>query len=106
MSKLFVFGLIIIISCYALSTYQHEQVHVLNNTAVGYGSEIKLNMDQNNFAIGTYKTGEFKRDLTNYELAQNYNEAINYNLTPLLMGIMLIIFLGFIDISTKLGELK
>ena len=105
MHNWFIFvGVFVMIACFGLGTYQHELVHVQNNEAVGCESNIYFGIYKGLPAIGVQRIGEFKEDMTNYELAQSFNEAIGYNLNPLLIGLMLTMFLGFFYIGEKVNK--
>jgi len=104
LSNWFIFiGLFVMIACFGLGTYQHELVHVQNNNVVGFDSELKIGLYNGLPAVGTQRVGEQTREMSNYELSQSFNEAIGYNLTPLLMGIIMTLFIGFIYIGEKVS---
>jgi len=92
------------LSCCGISVYQHELVHVQNNKTVGYESNMKLGLYQGLPAVGVQRLGEQTREMNNYELAQSFNEAIGYNLNPLLIGIMMTLFIGFFYLGEKVSK--
>jgi len=102
----FIIGTLLILSVFGLSTYQHELVHVFAYQKVGVETSIQLKDYQGIPAIATIHETKPIRDLTNLELANSYNESINYNLAPLLIGIMTMIFLGFAYIGKEIGDKK
>lgn len=107
MNKKFIyFGILIIFTCVSLSIYQHELNHIFINEKVGIDSKLIFGFKDYIPAVGVQRLGEAQNKLSNLELAHSFNESINYNLTPLLIGIMLIIFLGFIHIVENIKELK
>jgi len=97
MKSFFVFGVLLMLLCFGLGVYQHEMVHVINNSKAGMQSYFVVNA----LGVATVNDQNFQRDLTNLELAQSFNESVSYNLWAPLFGIMAMVFLGFIFIGTK-----
>jgi hypothetical protein len=84
------------------TTYFHEMVHVITNDSVGIESETKFALYDGWLpAVGIQRIGLAKRDLNNYEVIHLQNEIINYNITPMLFGLMITMFLGFVYVGEK-----
>lgn len=97
---------VLLLAC-VIGLYGHEQVHILVNNQTGQNSTLKFGLYDGWLpAIGVEKTGAVESDLTNAELAHSFNESINYNLTPLLFGIMMVLIMGFSEVLKKLDVKK
>ena len=89
------FSLVIMLLMMGVSLYQHELAHETFNTKFGIESEWIYEWDR----IGIRSYGEQPETL---KLMHGINEAVSYNLAPLVSGIMLIIFCGFLYIGMKI----
>lgn len=106
-SNFFVFGLVVILALGLGIVFLHEQVHVFINNGTGQDSRIVFGVYDGFIPfVGVEKTGAVERDLTNAEIAHSFNESINYNLTPLLFGLMLLTVMGFSEVLKKMDVKK
>lgn len=99
----FVFGLVVILALGLGTVFLHEQVHVFVNEGTGQDSRLVFGVYDGFIPfVGVEKTGAVERDLTNAEIAHSFNESINYNLTPLLFGLMLLTVMGFSEVLKRM----
>jgi len=91
----FVLGIVTIFLMMGVSLYQHELAHQFFNDKFGLKSEWFFAWDK----IGIKTYGEQPEAL---KIMHGMNEAVSYNLAPLLSGIMLILFLGFWYLGEKI----
>jgi hypothetical protein len=92
-------GAIIIIASVFGSIYYHELNHRLLYAKIG-ATTILDEKGLRAISPANYK------DLTNFDLANSFNESIEYNLMPLLLGIMGLLFLILLALIIFLKEKK
>ena len=103
----FVFGIVLVVSMLGLSVFQHELVHSQINEKAGVESELKLALYDGWIpAIGVQRLNAPTKEISNYDALHLQNEIINYNLFPSLIGIMVIMLIGFVYIGDRLGDKK
>jgi hypothetical protein len=96
-------GVIIMALSLGVSFFQHELVHVNNAEKEGIDSYITFLPDK--LAIATVRIETGTKVLSKEGvLANSINEAVAYNLTPLFVGIMGVMFLGFFYIGKVVGD--
>lgn len=101
-SGFFIIGLVLLIALFGITTFSHEQVHVLANERVGLDSKPVVTLYEGWLpAVGIEYSGLIERDLTNYDLIQLQNEVVNYNVTPVLFGIMMVLIMGFSEVLKR-----
>lgn len=106
-SSFFVFGFILLVGLFIGTIVYHESVHVMANDKVGFDSEFKVMLWKGVVpAVAIQSSGEFEKDLTNYEMIQLQNEVVNYNVIPVLFGIMMVLIMGFSEVLKRMDVKK
>jgi len=98
------FGLIFVLGIMIFSIWQHEQVHLKINEYAGIKSETIFELKGGLPVVGVIKTSEPTREIKTFEALHLQNEIINYNLTTPLLGIMVLMFGGFLYIGEKVNK--
>ena len=105
MSKFILIGFGILIAVLSLSIFQHELIHSMVNEKAGVESELVfIAYDGWLPAMGIQRLNAPTKEISNYDALQLQNEIINYNLFPSLIGIMVIMLLGFVYVGEKMGD--
>ena len=99
------FGILIIVL--GFSVFQHKLVHSQINAKAGVESELKFGLYDGWIpAIGIQRLNAPTKEISNYDSLYLQNEIINYNLLPSLIGIMIIMLIGFFYIGEKIEGVK
>ena len=108
MSKyFFIIGGILLFSICFISMWQHEQVHSIINNKAGVESEMIFTMYEGYVPdVGVQQLTGQTREIREVDKYHIQNEIINYNLFTPLIGIMIMLFLGFFYIGEKIGDRK
>jgi len=91
-SRLVVFAVFVLFLSYGFSQWGHENAHVEINSKQGIDSYIVLDFGGLRTVADVYP---LRDDVT--RLGHSFNEAVGYQLTPLLLGVMGLQVIGIIQ---------
>ena len=100
-----ILAIFLMFSVLGISVFQHELVHVTINQKAGAESEMKVFLKDGYLpAVATIPLNEPTKEITEIEKLHLQNEIINYNLSTPLIGIIMMLFLGFLYIGEKVSK--
>jgi hypothetical protein len=102
-----IFGIFAIFLFSLSGMWQHEMIHTQINQTANVESKIVFSLKDDYIpAIGVARLNQPTKEITTYEALHIQNEIINYNLFTPLIGIMFMIFAGFVYMGEKIGGLQ
>jgi hypothetical protein len=103
--KFFTIGIVLILIFTLTGIWQHEMVHVMINEKAGVESEFRFALKDGFVpAVGIARLNAPTKEISEYDQLHIQNEIINYNLFTPLIGLMIIMVLGFAHIGEKVSK--
>ncbi len=103
----FILGIFLILGFAMLGVWQHELVHTMINEKAGVESELRFALYDGYIpAVGVARLNAPTKEINNYDALHLQNEIVNYNLFAPLVGIMVLLLLGFAHVGERIGGKK
>jgi hypothetical protein len=98
----FAVGIALVLIFTLIGVWQHEMVHTMINEKAGVKSEFRVGLKDGYIpAVGIARLNTPTKEISNYDSLHLQNEIVNYNLFTPLIGIMILMVLGFAYMGEK-----